>query len=247
MDWLEAIAVRRSRRSYLDTPLRAEDAAALQAAIETENEASGLTMTLVMDGAEAFNGFSTSYGMFAGVRAFIAVKGPKDDPNLLEKAGYHGERIVLQATALGLGSCWVGGVSGRRKLVTLTPEEAFVCLIVVGNVSDARTVKERLIYRAAHGRTKPYLERSYTDVKALPDWFVAGMHAVERAPSAMNAQRPIFAYIGEVVTAGVRMHRDSDLIDLGIAKLHFELAGGGAFSLGNPGTLTREAQPSSEG
>ena len=46
------------------------------------------------------------YGKFSGVRNYIALIGPKG-PDLDEKCGYYGERIVLEAQRLGLNSCWV--------------------------------------------------------------------------------------------------------------------------------------------
>jgi len=45
----------------------------------------------------------------------IGMIGNKDDPNSQEKLGYYGELIVLQATEMRLGTCWVGGTFDRES------------------------------------------------------------------------------------------------------------------------------------
>ncbi len=56
-----------------------------------------------------FDGLKKSYGLFSGVRHYLALVGNKTDMLTVEKLGYYGELLVLHATALGLGTCWVGG------------------------------------------------------------------------------------------------------------------------------------------
>ena len=73
-----------------------------------------------------------------------------------------------------------------------------------------------------------------TDVPA-PDWFMDGMRTVQKAPSAVNRQPVMFSYCDGKVTAGIQEPTDiATLLDLGIAKLHFELgAGCGKWDFGN--------------
>lgn len=66
------------------------------------------------------------------------------------------------------------------------------------------------------------------------------MRAVQKAPSAVNRQPVVFTYKGGIVTALVENTvGDGFALDLGIAKLHFELgAGGGTWAFGNGAEFT---------
>ena len=62
----------------------------------------------------------------------------------------------------------------------------------------------------------------------VPEWFLEGMRAVQRAPSAVNAQPVMFTYHKGIVSAYVTKERYGyERLDLGIAKLHFEIGAGG--------------------
>ena len=73
IDYVSAIHQRISRRSYLPAPIEEEKLAVLKEEIEKANRESGLTITLLEDGSEAFDGVK-SYGMFSGVRSLIVLK-----------------------------------------------------------------------------------------------------------------------------------------------------------------------------
>ncbi len=116
MEQKQAIEQRISRRSFLQTPIEQQILRQLLEAIEEVNETSGLTVSYLEDGSDAFAGFK-SYGMFDGVRAMLVLKGNRELAFLKEKVGYYGEQLILKATELGLGSCWVGGTFDRRSAV----------------------------------------------------------------------------------------------------------------------------------
>lgn len=61
----------------------------------------------------------------------------------------------------------------------------------------------------------------------VPDWFINGMRAVQKATLAINLQSEHFTYKSGVVTAEVKGSDNYKLIDLGIAKAHFEIGAGG--------------------
>ena len=132
MNITQAIDKRKSRRTYLPTPIRPENIALLKSRIEEYNQRSGLTMRFMENGAFAFSGLRKSYGMFKGVQSLFIMKGLKGASNLKEKIGYYGELLVLEASALGLGTCWVGafpeqpvkkllGVPYHIRIVAITP------------------------------------------------------------------------------------------------------------------------------
>ncbi|MCL2826707.1 MAG: hypothetical protein FWD72_04815, partial [Eggerthellaceae bacterium] len=203
MDLLEAIELRCSRRSYLPEALEGGSVEVLRGLIEEYNQVDGVDMRLVLDNGAAFAGLRRSYGMFSGVQNYIGlidkaedVAGrPKMRPSIsTEKMGYYGELLVLNATALGLGTCWVAG-SFDRKLCpfTLEPGEEVTCCITVGAVADDLTSKERFIRGIVHRKTKSAEEMLAGDAP-FPDWVMGGMRAVQKAPSAANRQPVRFTY-----------------------------------------------------
>ena len=95
MDLMEAMRARHSVRRYKAQPLAAELIDALQAEIDACNQAGGLHIQLVTNEPKAFSGMMARYGKFSGVTNYIAMIGKKA-PDLDEKCGYYGERLVLQ-------------------------------------------------------------------------------------------------------------------------------------------------------
>jgi hypothetical protein len=239
---LEAIDLRHSRRSYLNAPISMDKITALKEFINQYNHCSQLSIQLVEQGQAAFQGFSLGYGMFRGVQSYFAMIGNEGDVYLKEKVGYYGELLVLEATKLGLGTCWVGGTFNRNHCpCRISEDETLVCLITVGNVAEKKDLKEKTIYHFTHRKTKS-LEELYVADSAVPDWFIEGIKAVQKAPSAMNRQPVAFTMKHGIVTAGVSDTKSHQGIDLGIAKVHFELAAGGRFKLGNYAPFVRNTR-----
>ncbi|HPB65944.1 MAG TPA: nitroreductase family protein, partial [Spirochaetales bacterium] len=103
MDMIEAMAERHSVRSYTSTPIEGDVLEALAASIAEINKASGLAVELAPEGGKAFDNLLGRYGKFRGVRGLFVLKGRRSK-DLGLRAGYWGERLVLEATALGLGT-----------------------------------------------------------------------------------------------------------------------------------------------
>lgn len=225
-EYARAIDCRCSRRSYLQEPLTGEKSSLLRKNMAMYNEESGLSIRL-MENDDLMQG--PRGGMFSGVLHYFAMIGKKDDPDLFVKAGYFGERLVLDATLLGLGTCWVAGTyqkSACEKKAGLKEEEKLVCIITVGEVSDQKTWKEGLIHHLAKRRTKEVKEMLKAAAEA-PQWVITAMEAVQKAPSAMNRQPVTFSYRDKTVTATVPDSKSVQGFDLGIALLHFEVGAGG--------------------
>lgn len=237
MNLIQAIEIRKSRRTYDPSPILPRQAALLKSRIDEYNQKSGLSIRFLEDGSFAFSGIRKSYGLFSGVRSLFVMKGPAGDPNLREKIGYFGELLTLEATVLGLGTCWVGGTfdsSGIRK----REDEELVCVITVGKVPSSQSLRERLIYKAIHRKTKSIREMCQLQGQPeppFPAWLKTAMKAVQKAPSTRNTQKVVFLEKNGILQAYVPDTYKFDRVDLGIAKLHFELAAGGHFELGNGG------------
>ena len=227
-----AIENRVSRRKFEKEPITGLEKENIISLINQLNEASDLTMEFVEDGSGAFGKLRKSYGLFTNVRSLILMKGRKDDKDLKEKIGYYGEELVLAITDLGLGTCWVGGTFDKDEL-TIDSGEELVCVVVAGKVADL-SLKEKIVRSATHRKVKSVEERIISN-RPLPQWVQNGMKAVLLAPSAKNTQKVIFKYENNILSAQIADDYSMDLIDLGIAKKHFEIAAGGTFELGNGG------------
>ena len=241
-DLLNAIPNRISRRKYIQKELAPDAAEKLQTLIDEFYINENLKMRLIVGNGDAFKGFRKSYGMLSGVCNYIALISDKSEYVDLEKLGYYGEMLVLHATALGLGTCWVGGTFDRRSCpVELDDGEGVVCAITVGEAAQELSAKEKLIRWGTHRKSKT-AEQMYTADSTVPDWFISGMTAVQMAPSAVNRQPVMFTYKDGAVNASVKdIAGDGFAFDLGIAKLHFELgAGGGEWAFGNGAAFARQ-------
>lgn len=214
MELLEAIRRRHSVRQYTDRPIPAEVLAELEAEAAACNREGGLHMQLVSNEPEAFQGIMAHYGSFRGVRNYLALIGPKG-PDLDEKIGYYGERLVLKATQLGLDSCWVALTFRKGKCrCTVAPGEKLVCVAALG-------------YGTTHGvphKSRP-MEALCQVRGEMPAWFRSGMEAALLAPTAVNQQKFRLTLAGNTVQAESTGGFYSK-VDLGIVKYHFETGAG---------------------
>ena len=101
---MEAIEARISCRAYADEPLDQGSLNELRA--YTEELTRGTDLRFVIVGpAEGGARLKLVKRMFTGkVSTYAALIGPDDNPTR-EKVGYLGEKLVLKATQMGLGSC----------------------------------------------------------------------------------------------------------------------------------------------
>lgn len=233
----EAINKRISRRTFEKKAIPNEMVKQIEIWIRNINDKSGLTIKFIEDGSAAFQSFKKTYGMFKNVRSVILLKGMKDDIHLKEKIGYYGEELILHMTNLGLGTCWVGGTFDENVFKIETENEELICVIPVGIISST-TLKEKMIRSAVHRKTKTMEERITSD-SDLPQWVVSGMEAVMKAPSALNSQKTKFIFKDHHVYAEIINDYKLDMVDLGIAKKHFEIGAGGTFEFGNGGRCNR--------
>jgi len=230
----EAINLRISRRTYNKTLLTQLQSDELVGLINKLNKKLGLSIKLVVGDAKAFGKFSKSYGMFTGVQNYIAMVGKVNDKDAMEKIGIAGEEIVLSATIMGLGTCWVAATFDKNGCeCEVLADESLICVIPIGECQDSQTLKEKFFRKLSHRSTKS-IESMVTSDVPLPEWLMNGMVAVQKAPSALNAQPVKFDYQNGILSAFVEKTDGYQEIDLGIAKYHFSVASqAGEFELGN--------------
>ncbi len=249
---IEIIRRRYSCRSYANTPIPPETQAQLSdfCAAQTRGplgaEARFLMISATEENRNALKGLGT-YGFIRNPTAFIlgaATRGSYD----LEDFGYLLECIVLRATALGLGTCWLGGSFTRSsfsRAVALREGEALPAVIATGLPGEAPRFIDRVIRRGAGSdRRLPWEQLFFTEEFGAPLSTVhAGPYAevlemVRLGPSASNRQpwrvlkkagawhfylhhNPNYRKQMKLVTA-----IDLQRVDLGIAMSHFALSAG---------------------
>lgn len=246
MTIIEAVDARASRRTYLPQPISPQQQAQLGKTIEQCCQRGGLHIKLVCDDPVPFNSILKHYGLLHGVRHYILLAGPADDPHLAEKCGYYGEEIVLTATAMGLGTCWVGGTYAKSDCVShLREGEKLICVIAIGHIPEAQDA----ILPAKKPRKTRSIESLSSCSGQTPDWFLPAMTSVQKAPSAINRQPARFRCAADgTVTTALTFHDELALVDLGIAKLHFELgAHGGTWDWGEGGAFRKADEEKSCG
>ena len=219
MDIKEAIKERHSVRQFKDLPVKSEDKEKLEALIKDCNAESGLNIQLVTDDPECFDTFLAHYGKFKNAKNYIAMVGSKSLEKLDEKCGYYGQKIVLEAQALGLNTCWVAGTYYKGKCkANKNAGEKIVCVIALGYGENQGL---------AH-KSKPLSKLCTVPEADLPDapaWFREGLEAAILAPTALNQQMFFVSLEGDeaaVTTKGGMMTQ----LDLGIVKYNFEAASG---------------------
>lgn len=237
MNDLRVINKRVSRRSYTLEPIAQDSITIINDLINIYNTNTGMTSLLLEDGSEAFNSFHKSYGIFTNVKSIIVLKGPRKDPHLREKTGYYGQRLVLKATQLSLGTCWVGGTFDRTSSVlNIDDSEECFCVITIGNIDKKLSSKEIALKTLFKGRYKTPAD--FLDIKEnyelLPEYVKLGLKGISKAPSAMNLRKVRIKYEDKVVSISVPERFKLDMVDLGVAKVNFELSvSKGSFPLGN--------------
>ena len=213
-DMMELMRQRHSVRQYADRKIPADVRAALDAYAEELNREGGLRMQIVYDEPACFNSRMAHYGRFENCSNYIAVIGTKA-PDLEERGGYYGEKLVLKAQELGLNTCWAALTHGKSK-VSIGADEKEVILIALGYGKT----------QGSERRSKSSAAVSNLD-SSSPAWFRRGVEAALLAPTAVNQQKFRFELLSENrVSAKPGLIGSCLKIDLGIVKCHFELGAG---------------------
>ncbi len=194
-----------------------------------------------------------TYGVISGANIYIIGVVNKTEKDEVE-FGYLFEKIVLFATAQGLGTCWLGGTFKRNDFEQKAALEENEFIPIVSPVGNKRE-KTRLLdmaMRAGAGsnKRKPWHELFFDRNEATPlteeaaGEYKTVLEMVQIAPSASNKQpwriikdgNKYMFYICRNDGYGMASY-DLQKNDLGIAMCHFELA---AKELGLKGGWVKE-------
>jgi nitroreductase len=224
--WYDAIPVRCSRRRFDDRPVAPTDLERLFTFCAAFRPHQPVHVELIKDApADVFTGLVGSYGKIDGAHWVAAFVGPADSE--LE-IGYAGEAFILEATRLGLDTCWIAGSFAKDRvgsLVELQRDERVVAITPVGHALERQPIGERLLRSAVRATSRrPVAELASGSGDGWPAWAVSAVEAARLAPSGANKQPWRFRIEGgSLVMGGADKLYWTAPIDFGIAMLHVEL------------------------
>ena len=149
---------------------------------------------------------------FTGVTRYAAVIADTafQDPKTL--AGITGEAFVLEATSLGVATCWVAGNFRRSACeIPLYEGEQIFAIIPFGLAEDNTFARKRKALR----------QLCRNDPATWPLWAYKAAEAVRGAPSAINRQPWRFDFTGSTLRVSFP---SLNSLDTGIALLHLTCA-----------------------
>lgn len=212
--WYSATGQRFSMRSYSGAP-EEEDMSSLR---ETVKLLSDDTVRIVLcQDAKVFTPMFLGRGKVKGTECFAAIIQNGDIP---ERCGYIGEAFALECTALGLGTCWIGGTYKKNNAAAICGTEKgekLAAIIAFGKPGETYIGRPRKELAVLTGMTQEQLIE-------LPEWQQYALSCARIAPSAVNAQPWTFKVNGNVLAikqSGVNFGFAK--LDQGIAMLHLEL------------------------
>jgi nitroreductase len=232
--WFDAIKGRRSRRSFQNKQIKKEHLAQISSMCDEFHPYPSARSVLVRNSPDkTFKGVIGSFGKIKNSPAFIAFIGDLENPNVQEQVGYTSEGIILEAEAIGLSTCWVGGFFNKRvveSLFDVSNNEKVIAITPVGYAEKNPTIQEKLMtgFGRTHRRKELSSLISGIDTSNRPDWVNLALEAVRLAPSAANRQPWRFHVEQDSITVSIdnkkREFGISKRLDCGIAMLHLEIA-----------------------
>lgn len=218
-EYIKAIEMRRSRRTYRNVPLDSETITVVEQLVDAVNkQEEELAFKFIEDATDAFT-------VITGIFSVIAVCGA-DTERARIKSGYYGEMIVLQCVYHGLGTCWVTGTYNENKILAklnLPRKTRLYGVIVIGNVKKNLSSKEKMFHKLTHKTNKPYQKMFISCDRKLPPYYEYAMKLVEMAPSETNRRPVDFIYENGIISGKVEEALSDKSVEFGIAQLHFRL------------------------
>jgi nitroreductase len=247
----DIIEQRFSCRSYIDEPIRETHRQALKDFLRTQQigplgiHARFELVAATQDDRRSLKGLGT-YGFIKNPVGFI-IGAVEQGPYNLEDYGYLLEYIVLAATDMGLGTCWLGGSfskSSFAKKITLRSSETLPAVIAAGYDANNYGSREFIRRQMNAHRRMPMEQLFFSETLNSPitpesaGAYMLPLEMVRYAPSASNKQPWRIVRIGDAwhfylqrtkgygkgtLLFGILRLADLQRVDMGIAMCHFEL------------------------
>ncbi|MCD4826383.1 MAG: hypothetical protein K8Q99_01225 [Acholeplasmataceae bacterium] len=181
-----------------------------------------------------------TYGLLKNVPAYIGGVCQNFKDAIIDY-GYVFEHIILELTALGFGTCWLGGTFKRDDYKKdLKVNQIIPAISPVGYPSINRSIAEKMLRRAANSDHRLPFEQLFFDMCLNPlsedfnDYITDSLLLIRKGPSASNKQpwRIIVdkdnliyhLYLERTPNYAKMLNYDIQALDIGIAIAHFEIS-----------------------
>jgi nitroreductase len=192
-------------------------------------------MELVEDpNLDAFKASTGGYGRITGAVAMLVFIGSIKSQVSDVHVGYVGEAAVLEATRLGLATCWTHRFFSPSKLaryVTLAYGERIVAASPIGHAVSGRSIGERLATMDKRSTVRLPAEQIATSecLSHARGMYRDLVEAARLAPSPMNRQAWRFALDEDdrlcvSLSGAAPVLGLSTRVDCGVAMLHVDVA-----------------------
>jgi hypothetical protein len=233
--WYPAIGIRESRRYFNPKqPLSGDILSNLKKTCEEFHPFPEARVELISETPDKiFNFIFGSYSIIRNPSAALVFIGDMRQSHVHEAVGYTGEAAVLEATALGLGTCWVAGFFSPavvKQQLHLADYESILAVSPLGYSPFKKTLGEKTLKGfARHRKRKPLTELvSGLAEKDWHPWIQPALEAARIAPSATNRQPWRFNIQNNSITISTDSSKldfkVSKRLDCGIAMLHLEIS-----------------------
>lgn len=240
----KAMLSRKSERSYNGTPLSVDHEKKLKVYLEDEKNRIGMNGNVItiyyQKSTEQKSEKIGTYGVIKKAPAYLITVCKNNEKALLD-CGYVFEKLVLYLESLGISTCWLGGTFNRNKInpiEPLTPDEIIPIISPIGYSARKKAMMDHFFRKMAHSDSRKDFDLLFYDQEktVIEDANLKKQLAYVRvAPSASN-QQPWRVVIDLAKNAHFYLHRtpkygdqlgyDIQMIDMGIALCHYELATG---------------------
>ncbi|AIQ55293.1 nitroreductase family protein [Paenibacillus sp. FSL R7-0331] len=260
---MDIIEKRKSVRTYETTPIGEDVHASIMEYLRQEENirgpfggTAGIEWIWAKGGGEDGKAVKLgAYGVIQNPQAYLAGVVRNDQKALLE-FGYIFHKLILYATGLGLGTCWIGGTFNRKSFareLSPRPGEIIPCITPLGYPREKqRLLDATMRYVVKADQKKPWRDLFYDSgfgnqlVPEAAGRLAAALEMVRLGPSASNKQPwrivlsenrlQVHFYLQHTPNySGNKLGFEMQRIDMGIAACNFELA---CRELGIPGTWT---------
>jgi nitroreductase len=237
--WYDAVFLRHSQRKYSGEVPSDEVTRRIEEVCTEFRPFSGARAVLVREPAnEVFKGAVGPYILrVTEAPYYIAFIANMSKPNIQAITGYLGEGVILEATSLGLNTCWVGGFFRRNavlKQIDVYDDERVLAITPVGYSKEK---PDRVGVSSKQYRRKSLDSLIVSGKMSDNKWIESALEAARIAPSAANRQPWRFQISSDSVTVLANSRREgfgvSRKLDCGIAMLHLELGALAADSKGS--------------
>ena len=234
----ETIKTRKSVRSFDGKMLSAQELEKLSNYAETIVNPFGLKVEFkFLDAKE--HGLTSP--VVSGTDLYAAAKLPMDK-NFSAAFGYSFELFVLYAWSLGVGTVWMGGTMNRdafEKAMEVQSGWSMPCSTPLGYAAKKMSVKEKLMRKGIKADTRESFEKLFFEsgldtplTREKAGELEIPLEMVRLAPSAVNKQPWRVIVCGDTVHFYLKRSKgfmyneklDMQMIDMGIALCHFDLA-----------------------